>query len=109
MAPKPGQDAQLWSRRRRELFGFEPDPEYPTYPFHPEAKYTVIAKCVVTEGKISRMSYLPCLVNKKSQPEILKHDARGQEVFDYVERVTQGTALNACYRWEGDEVVVTPK
>ena len=24
-----------WARRRKELFGFEPDPDYPTYPFHP--------------------------------------------------------------------------
>ena len=40
-------DRQDWARRRRELFGFEPDPEYPLYPFHPEAKHTMIARTVV--------------------------------------------------------------
>jgi hypothetical protein len=106
LAPKPGQDAQSWARRRRDLFGFEPDPEYPTYPFHPEAKYTIIAKCTVQNGKVSRVSYLPCLVNKQAQPEVLKHDARGQEVFDYVEKITRGTGLNARYKWAGDEIVI---
>jgi hypothetical protein len=106
LAPKPGQDAQSWARRRRDLFGFDPDPEYPTYPFHPEAKYTIIAKCTVQNGRVSRVSYLPCLVNKQAQPDVLKHDAKGQEIFDYVDKITRGTGLNARFEWAGDEVVI---
>jgi hypothetical protein len=106
MASKPDQDPQSWARRRRELFGFEPDPEYPTYPFHPEAKYTIIAKCAIKDRRISQTSYIPCLVNKQGQPEILENDERGQEVFDYMEKITQGAGLNARYEWKGNEVLV---
>jgi hypothetical protein len=81
MAVDPTQGSEQWGLRRKRLFGFEPDPEYPTYPFHPEAVHTIIAKCRIVDGKISRVSYLPCLVNKKGQPEILKYGEKGQEVF----------------------------
>jgi len=45
-------------------------------------------------------------MNKESQPEVLKHDKKGQEVFDYMEKITRGAGLNARYEWDGDEVVV---
>lgn len=31
----PNADALAWAKRRRALFGFVPDPDCPTYPFHP--------------------------------------------------------------------------
>ncbi len=102
----PNHDPVNWARRRRRLFAFQPDPEYPTYPFHPEAKYTIIAKCNIEGGKISRVSYLPCLVNKQSQVEILKHDKRGQETFDYMDKITKAIGFNTRYEWDGDEVVI---
>jgi poly-gamma-glutamate synthesis protein (capsule biosynthesis protein) len=82
------------------------DLEYPCYPFPPVARKSIIAKCVIAGDKISRISYLPVLINKKGQPEILKNDTRGQEVFDYMDKITQGAGLNARYDWDGDEVVV---
>jgi poly-gamma-glutamate synthesis protein (capsule biosynthesis protein) len=106
LTPAPGQDSQQWAIRRKELFGFVPDPEYPTYPFHPEAKQTMIAKCTISDGKITRVSYLPCFINKRGQPEILKNDQRGQQIFDYVAKITEAAGLNARYEWEGDEIVI---
>jgi poly-gamma-glutamate capsule biosynthesis protein CapA/YwtB (metallophosphatase superfamily) len=102
---KPDQFDRLASRRR-ELYNFEIDPEYPTYPFHPESKQTIIAKFIVESGHISRISYLPCLINKQGQPELLKNDERGQEVFKYMDKITRGAGLNARYDWEEDEVVI---
>ena len=98
--------AKEWAVKRKELFGFELDPEYPTYPFHKEAKYSAVAKLAVEDGKIKRVSYLPVLINKQAQPEILKRDSRGQEVFDYMEQITRTAKLNATYSWDGDEIVV---
>ena len=98
--------AKEWAIKRKELFGFDLDPEYPTYPFHSEAKYSIVAKCTVVDGKISRVSYLPLLINKQAQPEILKNDARGQEVFAYMEKITRAADLNAQFEWDGDEVVI---
>ena len=103
----PSKGLDQWAKRRKEIFGFEPDPEYPPfYPFHPEAKHTLIARCIIEDAKISRVSYLPCFINKKGAPEILKRDERGQQTFDYVEKITRGADLNARFAWDGDEVVV---
>jgi poly-gamma-glutamate capsule biosynthesis protein CapA/YwtB (metallophosphatase superfamily) len=106
LSPDPTQDSQQWAMRRKELFGFAPDPEYPTYPFHPEAKQTMIAKCTISEGKITRTSYLPCLVNKNGQPEILKNDQMGQQVFNYVDKITKTAGLNTRFEWDENEVVI---
>ena len=106
LAPDPTQDSQQWALRRKELFGFAPDPEYPTYPFHPEARQTIIAKCTIKNRKITQVSYLPCLVNKQGQPEILKNDERGQQVFNYMDKITRAAGLNAQYEWDGNEVVI---
>jgi poly-gamma-glutamate synthesis protein (capsule biosynthesis protein) len=67
---------------------------------------TIIAKCIIDGGKIAKAGFLPCLINSEGQPELLKHDDRGQRVFDYMQQITAAAALNARYEWEGDEVVV---
>jgi poly-gamma-glutamate capsule biosynthesis protein CapA/YwtB (metallophosphatase superfamily) len=102
---KPDADPNSWEVRRKEIFGFSPDPEYPTYPFHPEAIYTIIAKCTVESGQIVRISCLPCIVNKQAQPIIMKHDSEGQRVFDYLVKISRKVGLNTLFRWEGDEIV----
>jgi poly-gamma-glutamate synthesis protein (capsule biosynthesis protein) len=58
---------------------------------------------------ISRVSYLPCIVNKQGQPELLGNDSRGDEVFNYMEKITREAALNVSYQWLGDEVLVQAK
>lgn len=103
---RPGPDPEDWASRRRELFGFLPDPDYPTYPFHPEAKYTVIARCLIKDGQVTSTGYLPCIVNKQGQPEVLRRDDRGQEVFEYMQRITRAARLNATYTWQGDAVSI---
>ena len=82
------------------------DLSYPYYPFPVWSRKSIIAKFGITDKKISRISYIPLYMNKESQPEVLKHDQRGQEVFDYMEKITQGAGLNARYEWDGDEVVI---
>src|SRR5512139_999406 len=49
-----------WARRRRELFGFEPDPTYPTYPFHPEARNAMIAVCEIGAECVRKAGFIPC-------------------------------------------------
>ena len=52
---------------------------------------------------------MPCILDNLGQPKILKHDKRGQQVFDYMNKITKAADLNAQYQWEGDEVVVNFK
>lgn len=72
----------------------------------PAVNLTIIAKCTIHDGKIKQVSYLPCLINERKQPEVLQNDDRGRQVFEFVDRITKGSGLNTKYEWEGDEVVV---
>ncbi len=96
-----------WIKLRKELAGFEPDPLNPSYPFHRDSRKTIIAKCEIEHGKIVRTGYIPCFINRDNQPEILKNDERGAEVFEYVDFITKETGLHTTFRWEGDEVAAS--
>ncbi len=37
-----------WARKRKELFGFEPDPAYVLAPFHPEAVNALFGSCTAS-------------------------------------------------------------
>lgn len=97
-------ERKAWAERRRKLFGFEPDPEYATYPFHPEAKNAIIAFCEVDRQGIRSAGFTPCFVNKLSQPEVLDDGDRGHAVAEYVRDITVRAGLNAQFAWEGCHV-----
>ena len=99
-------DPEEWARKRIERFGFVPDPDYPTYPFHPEAIYTAAAKCIVKDGKIAEYRYVPLLVDKQGVTNATGCSADGQRVFDYMKMITEKAGLNAKFEWAGDEVLV---
>jgi len=107
LAPSDDKDPDSWAMKRIEFFGFTPDPDYPTYPFHPEAIYTMIAKTDIQSSRIVRNSFLPCLIEKSGVPVILQRDEQGQKVFDYMEAITRKARLNAKYEWSGNEIVVS--
>jgi hypothetical protein len=88
-----------WARRRRELFGFEPDPDYPTYPFHPEARNAMIAVCEIGADGVRKAGFIPCWVNPDGRPEICGDDARGRAVALYIEQITRKAGLRAGFEW----------
>ncbi len=95
-----------WAKRRRELFGFEPDPDYPTYPFHPEAKNAIIAFVEINRAGGQRAGFIPCWITPSGQPEALPRNERGEAVAAYVARITQQAKLNGKFGWDGDRVVI---
>ena len=97
-------ERRSWAERRRKLFGFEPDPEYLTYPFHPEAKNAIIAYCEFDRDGVNTAGFIPCFVNRHSQPEVLGNDERGRGVARYVEDITARAGLKAGFEWVGDRV-----
>ncbi len=97
-----------WAERRKALFGFEPDKEYTNYPFHPEAKYTMLARCTIDASGLVRAAVIPCYVNKTGQPELVGRSDRGVEMLEYLRRITHAAGLNATYEWDGDEISVLP-
>jgi len=100
--PSPARLA--WAKRRRQLFGFEPDPAYPTYPFHPEARNTMIAVCDVDTGGVRRAGFIPCHIQPSGAPEPLAEDERGRAVAAYLEDITARSELR-CRFWWNDGMV----
>ena len=96
----PNPQRLQWARRRRELFGFEPDPNYPTYPFHPEARNAMIAVCEIGTEGVRKAGFIPCWVNPKGQPEICGDDARGRAVAAYIEQITRKASLGTKFEWD---------
>jgi poly-gamma-glutamate synthesis protein (capsule biosynthesis protein) len=91
-----------WSRRRRELFGFEPDPAMPFYPFHPESRSTMIADCRI-EGGVVDTGFVPCWIDDRGRPVPLE---RRDEVTAYVERITAEAGFDTRFTLDGERVRV---
>jgi len=92
-----------------EKYGIKPDPECPTYNLSRESRSTFIVKATIEDGKIKRLSYIPCFVNKYSEPEIVTRDnPLGQEVFHYIQDISKSEKLPVQFAWEGDEVLILP-
>jgi Bacterial capsule synthesis protein PGA_cap len=106
LAIRPGMERDDWARQRREHFGFEPDPETPHLPWHPEAKNTMIATLSWSEDLRMRAGLIPCYINKVGQPEPFGNNHQGQQVLAYIEHITEQGKLNARYHWDGDQVAI---
>jgi poly-gamma-glutamate synthesis protein (capsule biosynthesis protein) len=96
-ALSPVQDHEAraaWAHRRRELFGFEPDPRYTLAPFHPEAVHAALG--VVRWGSDGRLGIgvLPVFVEPPGRPVCVVDD-RADTVIDYLERIGAAAGLPA--------------
>ena len=84
-----------------------PYPDYPSFPFPPDSRKTIIVKYVISNGSVNRVSFLPALINRHSQPEILSSDnSKFQEVVDYVDLISRETGFNTSFSIDGDEVSI---
>jgi poly-gamma-glutamate synthesis protein (capsule biosynthesis protein) len=93
----PGQDHEAraaWARRRRELFGFEPDPRFALAPFHPEAVHGALGIVIVDERGGFETGIVPLEVEPPGRP-VCASGARAGEVVAYVERIGKAAGLPA--------------
>jgi hypothetical protein len=97
---------RAWAIKRRELFGFEPLPDYPLYPFHPEARNAMIAVCDVSEARVSA-GFIPSWMQPDGSPLPLKRDAHGEAVAQYVRDISERAGLRTSFNWDGDIVRFT--
>jgi poly-gamma-glutamate capsule biosynthesis protein CapA/YwtB (metallophosphatase superfamily) len=93
------------ARRRKELFGFEPDPAMPTYPFHPDSRHTIIARCVLDDEDRLHAGFVPCYIDLAGRPCPVTRDGDGKRVFDYVARITAEGGFGTEFRWTDDNLV----
>jgi poly-gamma-glutamate synthesis protein (capsule biosynthesis protein) len=91
-----------WARRRRELFGFEPDPAYSLAPFHPEAVHALLGRVRVFEDGGIAAGFVPVFVEPPGRPVVATAE-RGRAVARYIERITAEAGLPAMtFRFDGE-------
>ncbi|GAA3594815.1 hypothetical protein GCM10022419_092580 [Nonomuraea rosea] len=100
-----GERAQ-WARRRKELYGFAPDPAMPFYPFHPESRNTAIAVCRFDRDGLVSAGFVPCWIDDAGRPVPLGDGEEGRRVAAYIEDISRRAGLGTEFGWEGDEVVL---
>jgi poly-gamma-glutamate synthesis protein (capsule biosynthesis protein) len=83
-----------WARRRKALFGFEPDPAYPLAPFHPQAVNAMLARILWhADGRIEA-GILPVHVEPPGRP-VLADEAQSAGIRRYVTDITTQAGMPA--------------
>ncbi|BBG02562.1 MULTISPECIES: CapA family protein [Pseudonocardia] len=81
------------------------DPEYPTYPFHPEARQTVVARLTVEDGTVTGASFVPAYIDPQGRPEPLRAgDPRFDQVAGYQQAVGKEVGFDTAFEVGDDEV-----
>jgi poly-gamma-glutamate capsule biosynthesis protein CapA/YwtB (metallophosphatase superfamily) len=93
-----------WARRRKELFGFTPDPTMPFYPFHPESRNTIIAT-VRPEPDGIRAGFIPCRIDDAGRPVPVARGDGGEKVADYLLGISAQAGFSVTTAWHGDRHV----
>lgn len=93
----PGQahpQRAAWARRRKELFGFEPDPAYTLAPFHPQAVNAFMARIDWLADGSLQAGLVPVHVDPPGRPR-LADTAESRRIADYVAEITLAAGLPA--------------
>jgi len=108
LTPGGGGGAELdaWAQRRKELYGFAPDPEMPAYPFHPESRNTAIAWLTVDRDGLTGAAFVPCRIDRRGAPVPCGGTPDGEQVTAYVDRITRAAGLNGRFTPRGDRVTI---
>lgn len=89
-ALSPKQDHAVraeWARRRKEMFGFEPDPAFELAPFHPEAVNAMIGRLLWHEDGSVEAGVIPVQVEAPGRPVIADAE-QAWRIKDYLETIT---------------------
>jgi poly-gamma-glutamate synthesis protein (capsule biosynthesis protein) len=93
LSPDQDHDARReWARKRRELFGFEPDPAYHLAPFHPEAVNAFIGRILLHEDGSVDAAIVPVFVEPPGRP-VIADSQRAEAIRTYVEDITSAAGL----------------
>ncbi|THG31591.1 CapA family protein [Naasia lichenicola] len=107
-ASASGPEQLRWAQRRRTLFGFDVDPDMPSwYPFHPESRNTAIAVLDVASDGGLRPALIPCWIDAEGAPVPHGQDERGHAVLEYIRRITAEEGFSTGLAWEGDVVRIS--
>ena len=105
-ADEDSPERRSWARERRALFGFEPDPAMPEYPFHPESRNTAIAVLEIDDRGSVAASVIPCWIDDDARPVPLSRAQGGERVGEYLRGITRDAELTTEFDWEGDRLII---
>ncbi|MFF2824187.1 CapA family protein [Arthrobacter koreensis] len=105
-APDDSPERRTWARARTRLFGFQPDPAMPEYPFHPESRNTLIAVLTLGADGSVGAEVLPCWIDDDARPVPLTRANGGDQVGNYLQRITREAGLDTVLDWAGDRLTV---
>ena len=94
-ALSPDQDhpaRREWAERRKQMFGFEPDPAYPLAPFHPEALNAFLGRLVVAPDGAIQAGIVPVFVEPPGRP-VLAQGEQADRIARYLEQVSVAGGL----------------
>lgn len=93
----PGQahpQRAAWARRRKELFGFEPDPAYTLAPFHPQAVNAFMARLDWMADGSLQAGLVPVYVDPPGRPRLADAE-ECHHIAAYVAEITLAAGLPA--------------
>jgi poly-gamma-glutamate synthesis protein (capsule biosynthesis protein) len=86
-------------------YGVKLDPDYPHLAYGEDAKRSLIAKAVITRQGVTKVSFLPVLIDRQLRPEVLRAgDPRFDDAVRFMNWASEG--FDHDFVVEGDEVVV---
>jgi poly-gamma-glutamate synthesis protein (capsule biosynthesis protein) len=85
-------DRAAWALRRKELFGFEPDPAYELAPFHPEAVNAMLGRVSWQPGKALRTGLVPIHIEPPGRP-VPASGKMADEIVDYMVNIARKGGL----------------
>jgi len=100
--PRLGERAAEFIRR----YGVELDQNYPNLPYGKDAKRSLIAKAVLSQNGVERVSFLPVLIDRQLRPEMLRReDPRFDDAIRYMEWASEG--FDHRFVVDSDEVAIS--
>jgi poly-gamma-glutamate capsule biosynthesis protein CapA/YwtB (metallophosphatase superfamily) len=96
-----------WAKKRKLMFGFEPDPTYSLAPFHPEAVNSMLGVVRCHANGTLEQGFIPVYVEPPGRP-VIADDGKGSNIAKYIQRITELAGLPALsMQKQGDVVLVT--
>ncbi len=96
-------------RRQRLHPGWTHDPEYPTFPFPVDSRKGMAVLLDVEAGKIGKVRWCPTMINKRSQPRLLRaSEPEFAEVLAYMRKITEAQKIPTEYQVDGDTIISAP-
>lgn len=80
-----------WAARRKQLFGFEPDPAYTLAPFHPEAVNGMIGQLICHDDGRIESGFIPIWFEAPGRP--VPAGGAGPKIARYFEEITRAARL----------------